>query len=137
MCAPISGQASISRPDAAHPGRIRFLHRFPAGVRGGTSCFSREAYALRKWQLLTCVKDGSAMRLYIDGNLTAEINDANELPQHLRVLIGQLHPYSAVRPAPVSPFVGEMDEVAIYDRALTEAEIESHYQLVQNNSHGS
>jgi hypothetical protein len=109
-----------------HPGCIRFLHRSPAGDAAGTSCYSKTPYTLRKWQHIVATKDHERMRLYINGALVAEGEDASPLPPGLRLLVGSLYPAGGER-----PFNGQLDELALYDRALTEAEIVQHYQLVR------
>jgi hypothetical protein len=111
-----------------HPGRTRFLHRSPASNESelGTSCYSTEAYTLRKWQHVVAVKDGARMRLYINGSLTGEGEDVTPLPSGMRLLVGRLYPSRQVR-----PFIGQLDELAIYDRALTPEEIVTHYRLVR------
>jgi hypothetical protein len=116
-----------------HPGRIRFLHRSPASDDRdlGTSCYSADSYTLRRWQHLVAVKDGSAMRLYINGELSAEGEDTNELPTGLRLLVGRLYPTSS---RSVRPFIGQLDELAVYDRALTPKEIAKHYELIRPKS---
>jgi hypothetical protein len=113
-----------------HPGRIRFLHRSPASHErdAGTSCYSVDSYMLRRWQHLVAVKDGAAMKLYINGELVGEGRDTNELPTGLRLLIGRLYPDSS---RSVRPFIGQLDELAIYDRALSPEEIAKHFQLIR------
>ncbi len=111
-----------------HPGRVRFLHRSPASnaTGRGTSCYSVDAYTLRKWQHMVAVKDASHMRLYINGSLAAETEDATELPPGMRLLLGRLYPTRSVR-----PFIGQVDELAVYNRALTPKEITKHYRIVR------
>jgi hypothetical protein len=109
-----------------HPGCIRFLHRSPASNVNGTSCYSKTSYALRKWQHVVATKDGSTMRLYIDGALVAEGHDSSAIPPGMRLLVGSLYPSNSTR-----QFNGQLDELALYNRALTEAEIVQHYQLVR------
>ncbi len=113
-----------------HPGRIRFLHRSPASDDrdAGTSCYSVDSYALRRWQHLVAVKDGSTMKLYINGQLAGEGEDTNKLPTGLRLLVGRLYPNSS---SSVRPFIGQLDELAIYDRALTPEEIAKHFHLIR------
>ena len=113
-----------------HPGRIRFLHRSPASNDrdAGTSCYSVDSYTLRRWQHVVAVKDGPAMKLYINGELVGEGRDTNELPTGLRLLIGRLYPNA---PISVRPFIGQLDELAIYDRALSPEEIAKHFQLIR------
>jgi hypothetical protein len=111
-----------------HPGRIRFLHRFPASndSQRGTSCYSMAAYTLRKWQHLVAEKTGSQMRLYINGELAGQCADDGDVPTGLRLLVGRLYPARQVR-----PFKGQLDELALYDRALGPEEIMQHYRLIR------
>jgi hypothetical protein len=110
-----------------HPGCIRFLHRSPASDdKSGTSCYSTSPYTLRKWQHVVATKEGAKMRLYMNGELVAEGEDASALPAGLRLLIGRLYPSQRVR-----PFIGQLDELALYNRALSAEEIASHYRIVR------
>jgi hypothetical protein len=111
-----------------HPGCIRYLHRSPAGneTQSGTSCYSKTPYTLRKWQHVVATKDGPNMRLYINGDQVAEGEDSSDLPAGLRLLVGRLYPDRGVR-----PFIGQLDELALYDRALRPEEISLHYKLVR------
>jgi hypothetical protein len=109
-----------------HPGCIRFLHRSPASNVEGTSCYSKSPYTLRKWQHVVATKDGPRMRLYVNGELVAQGEDASELPAGLRLLVGRLYPSQSDR-----PFIGQLDELALYDRALRPEEISLHYKLVR------
>lgn len=111
-----------------HPGCIRYLHRSPAGneTESGTSCYSKTPYTLRKWQHIVATKDGPHMHLYINGVQVAEGEDPSDLPTGLRLLVGRLYPSRGVR-----PFIGQLDELALYKRALTPQEINRHYRLVR------
>lgn len=111
-----------------HPGCIRFLHRSPAGneTQTGTSCYSKTPYTLRKWQHVVATKDGPHMKLFINGQQVAEGEDPSDLPPGLRLLVGRLYPARGVR-----PFIGQLDELALYNRALSAEEIHQHYQLVR------
>jgi hypothetical protein len=114
-----------------HSGEVRFLHRNPPGASGGKQCYSDIRYALRKWQHVVGVKHGADMRLYLDGKLVATIEDSTPLSAEMRILIGQLYPHDPARSFIMRPFVGELDEIALYDRALTEKEVVGHYQLAR------
>jgi hypothetical protein len=111
-----------------HPGRVRFLHRSPASNDSelGTSCYSTDAYTLRKWQHVVAAKDASHMRLYFNGKLAGEGEDLTSIPPRMRLLVGRLYPSRRVR-----PFIGQLDELAIYSRALKPNEIRKHYRLVR------
>jgi hypothetical protein len=127
MLLEMGGTGLIPR-DVHHPGRVRFLHRSPASNESelGTSCYSTEAYTLRKWQHLVAVKDAEQMRLYINGTLAGEGTDTTEMPAGMRLLVGRLYPSRQVR-----PFIGQLDELAIYNRVLAPQEIKQHYRLVR------
>ncbi|HEY4232057.1 MAG TPA: LamG domain-containing protein [Lacipirellulaceae bacterium] len=111
-----------------HPGRIRFLHRDPPSndITLGTSCFSRTPYELRKWTHIIAAKDGPEMRLYINGELVAAGQDKSELSPGLLMIVGQLDQQRTMR-----AFIGQMDELAVYNRALSAEEAQQHYQRVR------
>jgi hypothetical protein len=111
-----------------HPGRIRFLHRDPPSGDpvAGTQCFSKSAYELRRWEHLVAVKDGGEMRLYVNGKQVVKADDNTALAENLTLLIGQLDQHRDWR-----RFVGQLDELAVYNRALSDAEIRKHFQLVR------
>lgn len=112
-----------------HPGRVRYLHRNPPDEFGGNSCFSNRSYGLRKWQHIVAVKNNAEMQLYIDGRPVAKCTDATPLADRLLLLVGQLDRERRQR-----QFVGQVDELAYYERALSEEEIRQHYQLVRPDS---
>jgi Concanavalin A-like lectin/glucanases superfamily len=111
-----------------HPGRIRFLHRDPPSgdPLAGTSCFSQSPYELRRWEHVVAVKDGGEMRLYVNGEMVAKADDNTGLGENLTLLIGQLDRHRDWR-----RFVGQLDELAVYGRALTDAEIQQHFHLAR------
>jgi hypothetical protein len=111
-----------------HPGRIRFLHRSPASNDSatGTSCYSSAAYNLRKWQHIVAVKEGAQMRLYINGELVGAEEDPAPLSPGLHMLVGRLYSARNIR-----PFKGQMDELALYGRALSAQEVQSHYRIIR------
>ena len=121
--------SSILRSAEVHPGRIRFIHQT-------SECYSDAPYRARAWQHIAAVRDGSIMHLYADGKVVATGKDSTELGSGLRVLMGQLFPRNPFMKDEVSArlFVGELDEVALYDRALTGKEIERHVQLARPES---
>lgn len=120
---PITFESSIERP-----GRLRFLHRSPpsADLNTGTSCFSQTPYELRKWQHVTAVKEGAQMRLYVNGELVATGEDPSHLPTGLRVIVGQLDASRLER-----RFTGQLDELAVYARALDAETLRRRYDLAR------
>ncbi len=111
-----------------HPGRLRYLHRNPPSedFNSGTSCFSEAAYELRKWQQIVAVKNQSEMRLYINGELVAQGEDSSTLAPGMKIMIGQLDREQFYR-----KFIGQIDELAIYPRPLSEQEIKKHFKLIR------
>lgn len=110
---------------------LRYMHRDPPSFdfKSGTDCYSNIPYRLRRWQHLAAVKRGPEMELYLDGNLVGSERDEGSLVQHLCVFVGAV---SANREA--SPFIGQLDELAIYPRALGLDEINQHIDAVNWNS---
>jgi len=105
-------------------GQVRFLHRVPAGASGGTDLYSTQLYDTDVWHHLVAVKDGANMKLYIDGLLDPTVaTDATDVNANLDVILGRISRSSNAR-----SFSGLMDEVALYNRALTRAEILYHYE---------
>jgi hypothetical protein len=112
------------------PKSIRFLHRSPPHeLLTGTSCFSPMPYTPKTWQHVTAVKEALTMRLYVDGKLVATEDDETTLSEGLSLVVGQLFSFGTVR-----PFVGQLDELAIYDRALQEEEILVRVEVVQGDT---
>ena len=105
--------------------RIRLLHRDPPGgdYNTGTSCFSADPYMFRRWQQIAAVKQGRKLRLYVDGKLAATNDDPTFLARNLYFEVGQF-----IGTAKVLPFVGQLDELSVYKRALSEEEIQRHYK---------
>jgi len=105
------------------PNRIRFNHRTPPSgvVLDGTNLVSKDPYQVRVWQHVVARKSGNELSLWIDGNLAAQQEDDAPLPANMQILIGQLYPTKNYR-----PYVGQIDEVAFNDRALSKQEIRRH-----------
>lgn len=116
-----SGQQSIMQPR-----RLRYVHRNPVGYTGGSATYGKSNYRIREWQHVVCQKEGDTMRAYINGEQCSEATDATKLAPELIAVVGQLSDFRFER-----SFYGQIDEMAIYDRALSEEEIASHYRSVQ------
>ena len=52
------------------------------------------------------------------------------IPEGSRLVFGRIGPTPNVNPQVGRQFVGQLDEVAIYNRALTAAEVQLHYRLI-------
>jgi hypothetical protein len=134
ICGPVSGLTGPYRNTDFHPGQIRFAQEMQAHL--DVDCYSRDCYAVRQWQYLVAVKDPKQIHLYCNGKLIASEEAIGTLPAGERVLMGQLLPVSPKVEDQVTSrlFCGEMDEVAIYDRQLSESEIKQHFELVHSDS---
>lgn len=105
----------------------RFAHhnRLLTNTIGGTSCYSNETYASRHWQHLVAVKQGPQMQVFVNGALSGVNRDPTNLATGLRLVLG----YDLINHS--RRFVGQLDEVAIYNRALSEQEVAQHYRLAK------
>ncbi|MBX2850118.1 MAG: FecR domain-containing protein [Phycisphaeraceae bacterium] len=116
--------------------RFRFLHRNPPGssILQGTRVISRQAYQTRQWMHVAAVKDGPSMKLYINGELNSVGTDDSALfDRELTVRIGA----NTVLAGPKDDkrfFDGMIDELAIYDKALTAETIRQHYELLKGRN---
>jgi hypothetical protein len=108
--------------------QLRFLHRaqLTANAADGVSCFSGKSYDARRWQHVAAVKQGGELRLYVDGELVQTAHDDEPTPSGLQLVIGQLYTETVER-----FFIGQLDEVAIYDRALDAEEVAEHHELLR------
>jgi hypothetical protein len=125
-------QASSVQPgrtNFGYPGSIRFLHRDPPvrDSRTGTNCCSTEPYLVRRWQHVVAVKRGPQMTLYVDGRQVGETTDPSSLSAGQRLVVGR----QALSVDSRLQFIGQLDELAVYKRALTLHEIEAHYKLIE------
>jgi len=75
---------------------------------------------------VAAVKDGTEMRLYVDGRQVGKARDESPTPEGLHLVIGQLYTETVER-----FFIGQLDEVAIYDRALSPEEVRRHHELLR------
>lgn len=111
--------------DVERRSRVRFLHRNPPGKAGGTNVFSASPYTPGRWQHIVAVKKGNEMKLYVNGQIVARGSDSTTLHSPCRLVLGQLTSVSTER-----RYLGALDEVAVYPRALSEKEIMRHHRLV-------
>jgi hypothetical protein len=107
------------------PGRLFFINR-------RSEVYSSAPYSVRKWQHLVAMRDHSMMKLYANGRIVVNRKNSEPLGNGMRVLMGQLYPPSQFIRDDVTArlYSGELDEVALYPRALSEAEVRKHHELV-------
>jgi ferric-dicitrate binding protein FerR (iron transport regulator) len=103
---------------------LRAMFRSPAGYVGGTNVYSRESHLLHRWIHVAAVHEGTRILLYVDGKLSDSIESS--LPFNnalLRPIIGRLQPHPRDEQR---QWIGGIDEVALYGRALSADEIRAH-----------
>ncbi|EMI52032.1 LamG domain-containing protein [Rhodopirellula sallentina] len=123
--------AAYDKPDdIRQQNRLRFLQRNPPGSFGGTSCYSEEVYKLRAWQHVVARKSAGVMELFVNGKLSATAIHELPLVANLNIAVGQQHP----RRRYVRSFIGQLDEVAFYPRALSDDEIQKHVEAATPQS---
>jgi hypothetical protein len=121
--------------DLVKPGSVRFLQRNPPGFSRGSSCFSNRLYGLRYWQHIVAVHRGTSALLFLDGKKVAEGEGPKRLSSDLFLVVGQA--YTSTIAEAEFIFVGQLDELAMYPRALSADEIVQHYKLIQSEQHRS
>jgi hypothetical protein len=113
------------------PGLVRFLHRWPPGDSGGDNLFSTRHYVPNRWHHLVAQRSGARLELYVDGIPTPPVSPQSaSASEPCRLLLGRLKPI----PRPSGrvhsrPFVGLIDELALYNRPLAAEEVRRHYEL--------
>ena len=80
--------------------------------------------AAGQWHHLVGTFDGTTMRLFIDTVRVEERSGSVELPaRNSTMTVG----HTSCNCGHVSSFGGDVDELAVYDKALTEPQIKAHY----------
>ena len=85
----------------------------------------RTALALKTWHHIVFVRDGVKVAIYLNGNPEPEI--AGDLESTVPAKADEC--FIGGRSDNFANFEGKLDEVAIYDRALTAAEVTAHFQV--------
>jgi hypothetical protein len=125
---------SANRLTLFRPASVRFLYRWPTGRGGGDNMFSGDIYVPYRWHHLVAQVSGDRMELYLDGVSQASQSIASSgSTAPCQLILGRLTTllqsndlhHTGYR----RPFVGLMDEVALYDRPLTADEVRTHYRL--------
>ncbi|WP_158261171.1 MULTISPECIES: LamG-like jellyroll fold domain-containing protein [Pirellulaceae] len=109
------------------PATIRMLYRYPPTTYdGGKNIFSPNSCTPGIWTHIVAVKTPEAIRLYCDGQLQVNLDDLDfDDSSPYTVVLGQLDSVRSMR-----QLEGQLDEVAIYEKALTEEQIRRHYEII-------
>jgi hypothetical protein len=119
------------RESLLSPGLFRFLHRWPPGDSGGNNLFSTRHYVPYRWHHIVAQRIRGRLELYVDGVPTQPVTPPSALAtEPCRVLLGRLKPVPRPQGRVHSrPFVGLIDELALYNRPLAALEVRRHYEL--------
>ncbi|MBL7154322.1 MAG: LamG domain-containing protein, partial [Phycisphaerae bacterium] len=102
-------------------GTLRYLHRFPFGTGGGADIYSPGAYDDGAWYHAGIVKSAETMTLYVNGERVGSAAGAAQFDQALQnITMGVLKHDNLAR-----YFTGPIDDVYLYDRALSQEEVAS------------
>jgi hypothetical protein len=126
-----------NRMSLFRPASVRFLYRWPTGRGGGDNVFSDDIYVPYRWHHLVAQVAGERMELYLDGVVQAsQAISPGGSTSPCQVILGRLTTLAENKQIHHSgfrrPFVGLMDEVALYDRPLAAGEIKAHYALASH-----
>jgi hypothetical protein len=116
------------------PASVRFLHRWPLDTRVGNNIVSAETFAPQRWHHVVAQKRGDRMELYFDGvpdKSMPPIPDHETVSCHLVVGRRTSDPLDR---NDLRPFVGQLDELAIYDHPLSAEEVRHHFRLAASHA---
>lgn len=112
------------------PASVRFLHRAPPRTEGGDNLYSDGLYAPYRWCHVVGQMNGDRMELFMDGEPTPPLSVAPDMPiRASQFLLGRLTTVPRSTDTWSRPFVGRLDEVALYHHPLTVEEVRRHYRL--------
>lgn len=113
----IEANRSSSMGTGTEPLYIGFFSVFSHAV----GIINPEQFFDNRWHLMTYTHDGNLMNLYLDGALQATTPNVSLNTASSNLVIG------AYSPSGGGQFNGAIDEVRVYNRALTAAEIQQMY----------
>lgn len=111
---------------------IRLLNRLPAtwNFADGTNVYSPIEYQPGKWHHIVGTYSDSMMRLFLNGQEVASAPIEGRLDKPPLISIGR--PHGCIDPEfciTDKEMVGQIDEVAIYNRVLLPEQVAEHYRL--------
>lgn len=116
------------RQSMNRPASVRFLRRWPLDVLAGNNLFSERVHAPMRWHHVVAQERGDLMELYLDGERERSIPlEINQPDVACRLVVGRRTPDPRLE-EDTRPFVGRIDELAIYGQALSEDEIRRHFR---------
>lgn len=107
---------------------LRALFRSPAGYDGGINSYSKESHLVHRWIHAVATIDGGRIRLYVNGQLSDEVPTTLDFTgTAMRPIIGRLQPHPGDERR---QWIGGIDEVALYPRALSAEEVAAHFKTL-------
>jgi len=97
----------------AHTGRLVFFH----GVDPSKTAAGKSEIPRWQWHHVVLVRDGNTVRVYLDGQIEIETKTAADCPADF----GQC--FFGGRSDNDSNWEGRLDEMAVFDRSLTDGEV--------------
>lgn len=117
------------------PASVRFLHRWPLDTTVGCNVFTREVYVPRRWHHVVVQKDGAQVELFFDGVAENAMPITTQPPAlSCQLVVGRRTPDTR-DPMDARPFVGRLDELAIYDHCLSHEEVLLHFRSATQRSY--
>ncbi len=106
-------------------GVLRYLHRYPLGTGGGTNIYTTTTFVDGAWYHAAMVKSVDTIALYINGELVDSAADTSEFNpgDTFGIALGILDHERAG--ADKRLLLGAMDDVRIYDRVMSQEEIQA------------
>jgi hypothetical protein len=106
-------------------GALRYLHRYPLGGSGGSNVYSTNTYDDGAWHHTAIVKSDTEIALYVNGENEGSTPDSSvfEPGDAFGLAVGILDNERVL--ANPRHFVGGVDDIRIYERALSQAEVAS------------
>lgn len=95
-------------------------------------CFSdRSLYKLRRWQHVAIVKENATLMLYVDAKSVSTSKGKSNPPlaEGQYLFVGSPQSFHGE-----AQFIGQLDELSIYDRALSPEEIKEHFEAVNGRA---
>jgi len=106
---------------------VRSMFRSPATYEGGVNCYSSNSYLIHKWHHVVTVKKSGLLQVFIDGELASESGSFTSPDEkNYFLIVGRMHDLNSDLDA--RQWSGAIDEVSIYDRAMTAEEVKRHFQ---------
>ena len=106
-------------------GTLRFLNRFPLGTSGGREANSTTSYRDGQWHHVAVTRAKAEITLYVDGLRVASTADTSvfDPTDYFSLCVGQLDNERGYTGATARLWLGAIDDICVYNRALTPAEL--------------